>query len=338
MNQITITSLSQYIDTIKRLRSYYPSGIFVDNPTSHHFLYRGHSDATYQLLPGIYRKTFSETGLFHVNNDGYLAWSTERGILRAFKQEASHILNILPENELKWAEYAQHYGVPTRFLDWSANPLVALYFACKNKNSADGVVWLLHAQNYKNFLSKHTTSEDLQGEKGNITIKGIITEMLSGNAISEFPLLYTPYYVDARMSAQNSYFLVWGSKQIPLEDMIAGEDLLMNLPETDNGIRAFGESQRSDLLFKFWLSALLSRCFVGAALIRPKADEPPGLRSKQSPGGRSSPLSCLGTLRIFRTALISEVCWICLRQIAFVPNAGLLTLAGKSSPYGVFAE
>ncbi|MBR6377843.1 MAG: hypothetical protein IKS05_08785, partial [Oscillospiraceae bacterium] len=51
----------------------------------------------------------------------------------------------------------------------------------------------------------------------------------------------------------------------------------------------------------------------------------------------SSPLSCLGTLRIFRTALISEACWICLRQIAFVPNAGLLTLAGKSSPYSVFA-
>ena len=88
----------------------------------------------------------------------------------------------------------------------------------------------------------------------------------------------------------------------------------------------------------FWLSAFVSRCFVGAALIRPKADEPPGLRSKQSPGGRSSPLSCLGTLRIFRTALISEACWICLRQIAFVPNAGLLTLTGKSSPYGVFAE
>ena len=87
-----------------------------------------------------------------------------------------------------------------------------------------------------------------------------------------------------------------------------------------------------------WLSAFVSRCFVGAALIRPKADEPPGLRSKQSPGGRSSPLSCLGTLRIFRTALISEACWICLRQIAFVPNAGLLTLTGKSSPYGVFAE
>ena len=82
----------------------------------------------------------------------------------------------------------------------------------------------------------------------------------------------------------------------------------------------------------FWLSALLSRSFVGAALIRRKADEPPGLRSKQSPEGRSSQVYCLETHRIFRTALVSEACWICLRQIAFVPNAGRLTLRVRAAP------
>ena len=66
-------------------------------------------------------------------------------------------------------------------------------------------------------------------------------------------------------------------------------------------------------------------CAVGALTERP-----------QSPGGRSSPLFCLETHRIFGTALVSEPCWICLRQIAFVPNAGRLTLRVRAAPTAFF--
>ena len=31
---------------------------------------------------------------------------------------------------IAWVEYAQHFGVPPRLMDWIANPLIALYFAC----------------------------------------------------------------------------------------------------------------------------------------------------------------------------------------------------------------
>ena len=73
---------------------------------------------------------------------------------------------------------------------------------------------------------------------------------------------------------------------------------------------------------------------VGAALIR--QDEPPGLRSKQSPPGRSGPganqqkppsnpvaraMSPHTQLRCSDPAAASGCGWICLRQIAFVPNA-----------------
>ena len=73
---------------------------------------------------------------------------------------------------------------------------------------------------------------------------------------------------------------------------------------------------------------------VGAALIR--KDEPPGLRSKQSPPGRSGPganqqkppsnpvaraISPHTQLRCSDPAAASGCGWICLRQIAFVPNA-----------------
>ncbi|NQT68188.1 MAG: FRG domain-containing protein [Desulfobacteraceae bacterium] len=55
------------------------------------------------------------------------------------------LAKILPNvNDWECATIAQHYGVPTRLLDWSENPLVGLYFALDDKNygNEDGVIWV----------------------------------------------------------------------------------------------------------------------------------------------------------------------------------------------------
>jgi hypothetical protein len=47
-------------------------------------------------------------------------------------------------NDWERATIAQHYGVPTRLIDWSENPLVGLYFALEDNNhdNEDGVIWI----------------------------------------------------------------------------------------------------------------------------------------------------------------------------------------------------
>ena len=90
--------------------------------------------------------------------------------------------------------------------------------------------------------------------------------------------------------------------------------------------------RRDEHLCPSWVSAVR----IPAAATHPRRrggsyptrGEPSGLRSKQSPAGRSSRVRCIAPVAA------SEPGWICLRQIAFVPNAGTLTLAGKSVPYG----
>jgi hypothetical protein len=55
------------------------------------------------------------------------------------------LAEILPNvNDWERATIAQHYGVPTRLLDWSENPLVGIYFTLDDKNydNEDGVIWV----------------------------------------------------------------------------------------------------------------------------------------------------------------------------------------------------
>lgn len=58
-----------------------------------------------------------------------------------FKRLAEILPNV---NDWESATIAQHYGVPTRLLDWSENPLVGLYFALNDDNydDEDGVIWI----------------------------------------------------------------------------------------------------------------------------------------------------------------------------------------------------
>ncbi|MEX0608897.1 MAG: FRG domain-containing protein [Balneolaceae bacterium] len=110
------------------------------------FWFRGHSKDYGELIPGAFRK----------DNLGIFKRSRETSITEEFKRQAPAFSEFIPEeiNHLEWLFIMQHYGSPTRLLDWSQNVLVALYFIVKQHFDHDGELWAIEPESL-NEMSKH---------------------------------------------------------------------------------------------------------------------------------------------------------------------------------------
>lgn len=115
MKSIEITTIDQFIKEIVNLR----------NEEYDFFLFRGqHMNAP--LVPSIAR--------YHHNND---ITEIERKMLLDLRRRGKMLLPDTISEEWELLIFAQHYGLKTRLLDWSSNPLVALYFAIKDIDDSD---------------------------------------------------------------------------------------------------------------------------------------------------------------------------------------------------------
>jgi hypothetical protein len=118
----------------------------------------------------------------------------EQRIFRRFKERVLPYLTFLPRDDWEWLAVAQHHGLPTRLLDWSRNPLVALYFAVERDLNEDSAI----------YVFSHGAIVDKDADPDPFAVKRV--------------LRFQPPAISDRIVQQAGLFTVHPSPEIPLAD------------------------------------------------------------------------------------------------------------------------
>jgi hypothetical protein len=165
----SVADLIDFLKVLNRIKS--------QNP-----VYRGQSNIDWKLIPKISRKEYSLGDLRLY----------EKKILYDFKKNSG--LFKIDASFIEVMTLGQHYGLATRLIDWTTNPLVALWFATDVSQESDGAV----------YLTSFIRDKDIDDNELDLIMKPFDPFITN----YEIPFFYKPYHVDRRILNQSSIFSI----------------------------------------------------------------------------------------------------------------------------------
>jgi len=208
VQSIAVNSVASYLDELTKL-----------DFARKKLWFRGVGNSAYSLSPSLFRHPTHTTKAALAKLEGDL---NETFRMRSFPYtDASRWQDDI------WDQlfFMQHYRVPTRLLDWSASPLVALHFAITSvdfgKNglpSTDVAVWVLNPEAWNRAVYDGT-----QFAGGVLSPRDTWLKRYSPDEVYESPTNIPPVAIrgshnSARIVAQQGFFTIFGSERRPLDD------------------------------------------------------------------------------------------------------------------------
>lgn len=212
---ITEEKINNSEDLIKRL-----------NEFPNHFIFRGQADADWKLeskLERILGKNLSK--------DTATATKFENRSIDTFRSKY-HIYNKnehTPKSKLSWLSVMQHYGVPTRLLDFTESPYIALYFALESYNPLSEKDFSVYAIDYTAIMEnslqfiKKKDSAFLESRESIQSKRDEIFEEVVDRFAYDILWITEPLEVNIRMDRQSGTFLISGNKEKTIESLLMSE-------------------------------------------------------------------------------------------------------------------
>ena len=188
-----INNVFEYTQYLHELYKYIQS----INQSDSRFIFRGHSDIEWQLVPSLLRSE---------------KWKNEYTIIQdCYRRYPDWFKNLDINNNNDFVQILiklQHYGIPTRLLDFTEDPLIALFFACEQNLDKDGEVFVIKECVNDNTVKIRDSIIEFIKEDINSLSKGNIERLdmnINGNAI-----IIEPYMNNERIKAQKGLFYLFG--------------------------------------------------------------------------------------------------------------------------------
>ena len=179
------------------------------------FAFRGLSRGDHALASSLVR----------LSGPGTDATRLELALLRNFRKYA-HVEAVGTDSIWAWLALGQHRGLPTRLVDWTYSPLVALHFATENTDQfhEDGVVWCVNfVEANKRLPPRLRKILDREGS-GTLTVEmlGAFQSLRDFDALSRQPFVVflEPPAVDRRILNQLALFSLMSSPAAVLDEWL----------------------------------------------------------------------------------------------------------------------
>jgi hypothetical protein len=177
------------------------------------YAFRGLADASYRF----------ETTLIRLKGNFV---ELERHLLRNFKKYA-HRTVVSRDSLWHWLSVAQHYGLPTRLLDWTYSPFFAMHFATANleKFNIDGVIWAVNYVHAHQLLPDKLRNQ-LDEEGANVfTVEMLAESVQSFRELADlshdgYVVFFEPPSIDDRIINQFALFSVMSDPRAVLDDWL----------------------------------------------------------------------------------------------------------------------